>query len=327
MKRGALFVERKRLADAQHALAVERVGGKLKRHDPPADAARHLVHRQAIGGHRVPHPDEADVLDLAIVALVVRDRQQRVPNCPEPVLGMPGPQRVVALAAIIPVGGDRLVIELGFAAGGYQTLIENQADDDTDGEGAATEAEAVDIVAVALVVAAGEFVDVDDVPLQAEAERAAKNRPRLERGGADAVVVECDLVISRQVQRLEGAPDICAPDLRRGIARAVGQQNNVSAHAITPRRVIKQFRKPLASKRCMSIPDRKDFIGDRESRIVSVGEWTPNNKAAGRRLVVELSLCHQKILERAKGFEPSTPTLASLDILLTFINDAERFCA
>src|ERR1700692_1513997 len=32
-----------------------------------------------------------------------------------------------------------------------------------------------------------------------------------------------------------------------------------------------------------------------------------------------------KILERAKGFEPSTPTLASLGILLTFINDAERF--
>jgi integrase len=32
-----------------------------------------------------------------------------------------------------------------------------------------------------------------------------------------------------------------------------------------------------------------------------------------------------KILERAKGFEPSTPTLASLDIPITFINDAERF--
>jgi hypothetical protein len=93
---------------------------------------------------------------------------------------------VVALAAIFPVGSDRLLIELGFAVGGYQTLIENQADDDTDGEGAATEPEAVDIVAVALVVAAGEFVDVDDVPLQAEAKRAAKNRPRLERRGADA---------------------------------------------------------------------------------------------------------------------------------------------
>src|SRR6266436_4771967 len=46
----------------------------------------------------------------------------------------------------------------------------------------------------------GEFADVDDVPLQAEAERAARNRPRLEHGGADAVVVECDLVISEQVR-------------------------------------------------------------------------------------------------------------------------------
>jgi hypothetical protein len=34
---------------------------------------------------------------------------------------------------------------------------------------------------------------------------------------------------------------------------------------------------------------------------------------------------YQEKLERAKGFEPSTPTLASLGILLTFINDAERF--
>lgn len=81
-------------------------------------------------------------------------------------------------------------------------------DDDTDREGAATEAEAVDIVALALVVAAGEFVGVDDVPLHADAERAAKNCPRLERRGADAVGVECDLVISRQIQRLEGAPDL-----------------------------------------------------------------------------------------------------------------------
>ena len=45
----------------------------------------------------------------------------------------------------------------------------------------------------------------------------------------------------------------------------------------------------------MSIPNRKDFniIGDRESRITSLGEWTQNNKAAGRRLVVELSLCQE----------------------------------
>ena len=145
---------------------------------------------------------------------------------------------MVALAAILPVGGDRFLIELDLVVGGYQTLIEYQADDDTDGEGAATEAEAVDIVAVAVVVAAGEFVDVDDIPLQAEAERAAKNRPRLERRGADAVVVECDLVISRQVQRFESAPDIRAPNLRRGIARAIGKQHNVSTHGIPPPRYL-----------------------------------------------------------------------------------------
>jgi hypothetical protein len=88
---------------------------------------------------------------------------------------------VVAFAAIFPVGGDRLVIELGFVVGGYQALIENQTDDDADREGATTEAEAVDIVALVPIIAAGEFVDVDDVSLQAKAERAAKNRPRLER--------------------------------------------------------------------------------------------------------------------------------------------------
>src|ERR1700704_1195532 len=36
---------------------------------------------------------------------------------------------------------------------------------------------------------------------------------------------------------------------------------------------------------------------------------TKNNKAARGRLVVWLLLCRE-ILERAKGFEPSTPTLA-----------------
>jgi hypothetical protein len=240
MERGAFFIERQRLAGSHHACAIERVSGKFERHDPAADAARHLVDRQTVSGHRVPHPDEADVLDLAIVALVVLDRQQRVPNCPVPVLWMPGPQRMVTLAAILPVGGDRLLIEFGFIGSGHQALIENQADDHPDREGATTKAEAIDIVGLVRVVAAGELVDVDHVPLQAEAERAAENRPRLERRGADAVVVECDLVISRQVQRLEGAPDIRAPDLRRGIARTVRQQNNFSTHGI-PRRAIEQF--------------------------------------------------------------------------------------
>ena len=93
---------------------------------------------------------------------------------------MPGPQSMVALATIFPVGGDGLSIELGFIVGGDKALIENQAHDDTDRECAAAEAEAIDIVALVLVVAADKFVDVDDVPLQAKAERPAENRPRLE---------------------------------------------------------------------------------------------------------------------------------------------------
>jgi hypothetical protein len=57
--------------------------------------------------------------------------------------------------------------------------------------------------------------------------------------------------------------------------------------------------------KALSIPNRKDFtIGDRESRIVSLGEWAQNNKAAGRRLVVELSLCHQKFWSGRRDSNP-----------------------
>ncbi len=63
----------------------------------------------------------------------------------------------------------------------------------------------------------------------------------------------------------------------------------------------------------MSIPDRKDFIiGDRESRIVSLREWTQNNKAAGRRLVVELSLCHQKNSGAGEGIRTLDPDLGKV---------------
>jgi hypothetical protein len=42
-----------------------------------------------------------------------------------------------------------------------------------------------------------------------------------------------------------------------------------------------------------SFPNGKDFIVcDPQSRIIGQREWTQNDKAAGRRLVVELSLCH-----------------------------------
>ena len=63
----------------------------------------------------------------------------------------------------------------------------------------------------------------------------------------------------------------------------------------------------------MSFPNRKDFIVcDPVSRISSPGEWTPNNKAAGRRLVVELSLCHQKNSGAGEGIRTLDPDLGKV---------------
>src|SRR6266851_4911365 len=226
---------------------------------------------------------------------------------------MPRPQRMVALTAILSVGGDRLFVELGFIVSGHQALIEDQADDHADREGATTEAEAIDIVGLILVVAAGEFVDVDDVPLQAEAERTTKNRPRLERRGAYAVVVECDLVISRQVQRPEGPPDIRAPHLRRGIACAVGKQHDVSTHGIPPP-CCRTTLQPIVLEHCMPLPNMKIFtISDQESRRPTICKrMAKNNKAAERRLVVELSLCHLKNSGAGEGIRTLDPDLGKV---------------
>ena len=94
------------------------------------------------------------------------------------------------------------------------------------------------IVGVAIVTA-GEFVQRDDVAPQPETERAAEDRHRLERRSADPVVIERDLVVAGEIQRLEHAPDIGSPDFRGGIAGAVGQQNDFSAHEM-PRHSLKR---------------------------------------------------------------------------------------
>ena len=56
----------------------------------------------------------------------------------------------------------------------------DEAGNDADGERAAAEAEAENLVA-GLVVAAAERIDIDDVALQPEAENAAEDGQRLER--------------------------------------------------------------------------------------------------------------------------------------------------
>lgn len=228
MEGGALLVQRQRLAGASHPLARQGMGGEFERPDEAADAARHLVQRRAVGGDRIPHADEMDFRHLPVLVLVVVVAQEQVADPAENFLD--AEDGVVALAPVGAVGGARLVVELLLVARRDQALVEDQAADDAHGEGAAAEAEAEEAVAVVAIVTAGEFVDVDDVALQPDAEGAGEDRPRLERGRADAVVVEGDLVAVRQFERLERAPDIGAPDLRAGIAGAVGQKDDVSAH-------------------------------------------------------------------------------------------------
>ena len=87
---------------------------------------------------------------------------------------------VVALAPVLAIGCPCLLVEFLLVLRRDQALAENQPADDTNGEGAATEAEAEEAIGVVVIIAAGELVDVDDVALQAEAEGAAEDGPWLE---------------------------------------------------------------------------------------------------------------------------------------------------
>jgi hypothetical protein len=48
----------------------------------------------------------------------------------------------------------------------------------------------------------------------------------------------------------------------------------------------------------------------REGHRLLCERWPTNDKAAKRRPVIDPVICHGRNLERAKGLEPSTPTLA-----------------
>ncbi|MBA7708130.1 hypothetical protein ES703_117020 [subsurface metagenome] len=223
-------------------LAIELPVRQLQRPEIAADPARHFVDRQAIGGDGVPQAEEGNIVDRPLVLVVLR-RNEDVAQLAEQPLDLEF--RLERFRAVLPVGCGDLVVELFLGAIAHQSLLADQAVHHAHGEGAAAEAEAEDVVvlpgAVALVtllrlgaggldleivemraiVAAGELVDVERVALQAEAERAAQDRKRLERGGADAVVIEGDLLGARQVERFEHPPDIGTPDLAGGIAGAI----------------------------------------------------------------------------------------------------------
>jgi hypothetical protein len=192
------------------------------------DAAGHLFDRHAVSCDRVPDADEADLDILA-------DSGGRIAGAkfvPYPLVGTLQFEIPVAIPAIGPVGRLGQAIEFGFVIGRDEPLAVDQPHHDPDRERTAAETEAEQLIVLVAIIAACKFIQRDDVAPEAEAEGAAQNGPRLERGGSDAVVIERDLVVGRKIQRLVGAPDVGAPHLRRGIAGAVREQDDLSAHAI-----------------------------------------------------------------------------------------------
>ena len=79
-----------------------------------------------------------------------------------------------------------------------------------------------------LIISAAETVDIDHIALQAEAKHAAENGKRLERRRAYAVIVVSDLAGGiAQIEYLKQPPDIGLENLRRTVAGAVGQQDDI----------------------------------------------------------------------------------------------------
>ena len=179
------------------------------------NAAGHFVDRHAVGGNRVPDPDEVNFFDRAIVGRVVILRQTDIADRAEEILDVP--ESVIPLAPILPVGGVSFLVEFRFALGRHQALIEHETYDDADRKGTPAETKSVDVIVRVAKIAAGKFVNFDYVAFQAITECAAENGQRLERRGADAVVIERDLVGAGEIKRLEGSPDVGAPHLRRGL--------------------------------------------------------------------------------------------------------------
>jgi hypothetical protein len=96
-----------------------------------------------------------------------------------------------------------------------------------DRERATTEAKAIYAIP-GFIISAAKTVDIDHIALQAEAKHAAENGKRLERRRAYAVIVVSDLAGGiAQIEYLKQPPDIGLENLRRTVAGAVGQQDDI----------------------------------------------------------------------------------------------------
>ena len=140
------------------------------------DSPAHFIDRHAVGRNRIPNADEPD-LDVSADPLRRILRTELVAN---PLIGRFELQIVIAVPAIGAIGRACQAVELGLVIGLDETLAVDEAHHDPDREGPAAEAEAEQFVVGIAIVAAGKFVEGDDVAPQAETESAAEHGHWLE---------------------------------------------------------------------------------------------------------------------------------------------------
>src|ERR1035437_6273808 len=229
-ERRTLIIERQGVAD--HLDALRRIAiGEAQRPHALIDRHFQLIDRHSISIDGVPNTEEWHIdeplLDRVVMAIGEIDHRGLLAAFAavswlthDPVIRHHVSPRCAQLK-IAPIG---FVSHLyGFAQFGFAVRLRlhdptfaDQAHHQPDGEGAAAETEAVNLIAH-VVVAANEGVEVFGVLPDADTERLAKRGDRLEVLGADAVVVIDDLLwilgIGRRldVDRLIEPPDVGGP--------------------------------------------------------------------------------------------------------------------
>src|SRR5262249_43108442 len=159
VKGRALVIEGQCMAGTFNLLAEPSLG-KLERPDPLAHPSCHLVHGKAIRRNRVPQTEKADLFHSPVFARVVRIGYDQVASKPERLLD--AQERVEVFPAKRAIGVPRPPVQLLLAFMRDETLIEDQADDDADGESASAESEAEDFVFARAIVATSEFVEIEN---------------------------------------------------------------------------------------------------------------------------------------------------------------------
>jgi hypothetical protein len=89
------------------------------------------------------------------------------------------PDRIFVVT-VSSVGSSGLLVEFVFICELDKSLVQDETNDDADRKGATAEPKRIDFVA-RLVIPAKEFVEIQDVALEAPSENAAQDCQRLER--------------------------------------------------------------------------------------------------------------------------------------------------